>query len=146
MGSIDIPQTQTVALVRSLGGEVEFKTDYPVPTPGRNEVLAKVLYTGVCQSGKQRTCPYLTSVKMQALILTSTNHRPSHQGWHSSRSGRKPNYKNQAASRWWTRRDRADRRTGTGYRTHNRSQSRWTGWYPVLESDLSALRVLSCGC
>ncbi|KAJ5671718.1 Polyketide synthase enoylreductase [Penicillium longicatenatum] len=50
MGSIDIPQTQTVALVRSLGGEVEFKTDYPVPSPGRNEVLAKVLYTGVCQS------------------------------------------------------------------------------------------------
>jgi hypothetical protein len=51
MGSLDIPQTQTVALVRALGGEVEFKTDYPVPIPGRNEVLAKVLYTGVCQSG-----------------------------------------------------------------------------------------------
>jgi D-arabinose 1-dehydrogenase-like Zn-dependent alcohol dehydrogenase len=51
MGSLNIPQTQTVALVRSLGGEVEFKTDYPVPTPGRNEVLAQVLYTGVCQSG-----------------------------------------------------------------------------------------------
>jgi D-arabinose 1-dehydrogenase-like Zn-dependent alcohol dehydrogenase len=52
MDSLDIPQTQTVALVRDLGGTVEFKTDYPVPTPGRNEVLAKVLYTGVCQSGK----------------------------------------------------------------------------------------------
>lgn len=52
MGSIDIPQTQTVALVRNLGGTVEFKTDYPVPTPGRDEVLAKVLYTGVCQSGQ----------------------------------------------------------------------------------------------
>lgn len=51
MGSIYIPTTQTVALVRDLGGEVEFKTDYPVPTPGRNEVLAQVLYTGVCQSG-----------------------------------------------------------------------------------------------
>ncbi|KAJ5452815.1 Polyketide synthase enoylreductase [Penicillium cf. griseofulvum] len=50
MESVNIPQTQTVALVRSLGGEVEFKTDYPVPTPGRNEVLAQVLYTGVCQS------------------------------------------------------------------------------------------------
>jgi D-arabinose 1-dehydrogenase-like Zn-dependent alcohol dehydrogenase len=50
MGSV-IPQTQTVALVSSLGGTVEFKDDYPVPTPGRNEVLAKVLYTGVCQSG-----------------------------------------------------------------------------------------------
>lgn len=52
MGSTGIPKTQTVALVRSLGGEVEFKEDYPVPTPGSNEVLAKVLYTGVCQSGK----------------------------------------------------------------------------------------------
>ena len=51
MDSLNIPQTQTVALVRSLGGQVEFRTDYPVPTPGRNEVLAKVLYTGVCQSG-----------------------------------------------------------------------------------------------
>lgn len=51
MDSLNIPQTQTVALVRSLGGQVEFKTDYPVPIPGRNEVLAKVLYTGVCQSG-----------------------------------------------------------------------------------------------
>ncbi|CAG7957165.1 unnamed protein product, partial [Penicillium nalgiovense] len=37
-------------LVHSLGSQVEFKTDYPVPIPGRNEVLAKVLYTGVCQS------------------------------------------------------------------------------------------------
>ncbi|KAJ9293324.1 hypothetical protein DTO271G3_7820 [Paecilomyces variotii] len=45
-----IPKTQTVALVRELGGPVEFKTDYPVPVPGPNEVLAKVLYTGVCQS------------------------------------------------------------------------------------------------
>lgn len=52
MGPIEIPKTQTVALVRNLGGTVEFKTDYPVPVPGRNEVLAKVLYTGVCQSGK----------------------------------------------------------------------------------------------
>lgn len=52
MGSLDVPQTQTVALVRDLSGSVEFKTDYPVPIPGKNEVLAKVLYTGVCQSGK----------------------------------------------------------------------------------------------
>jgi alcohol dehydrogenase, propanol-preferring len=46
-----IPTIQTVALVRELGGPVEFVSDYPVPTPGTNEVLAKVLYTGVCQSG-----------------------------------------------------------------------------------------------
>ncbi|PYH45017.1 zinc-dependent alcohol dehydrogenase [Aspergillus saccharolyticus JOP 1030-1] len=48
--TLDIPQTQTVALVNELGGRVEFREDYPVPTPGHNEVLAKVLYTGVCQS------------------------------------------------------------------------------------------------
>ncbi|KAJ9273350.1 hypothetical protein DTO271D3_2412 [Paecilomyces variotii] len=45
-----IPKAQTVALVREIGGPVEFKDDYPVPVPGPNEVLAKVLYTGVCQS------------------------------------------------------------------------------------------------
>jgi propanol-preferring alcohol dehydrogenase len=45
-----IPQTQTAALVRELGGKIEFRTDYPVPKPGVNEVLVKVLYTGVCQS------------------------------------------------------------------------------------------------
>lgn len=47
-----IPLTQTVALVSELGGNVEFRAGYPVPTPGENEVLAKVLYTGVCQSGE----------------------------------------------------------------------------------------------
>jgi len=46
-----IPETQTVALVRKIGGEVEFRDDYPVPAPKKNEVLAKILYTGVCQSG-----------------------------------------------------------------------------------------------
>jgi len=30
---------------------MEFVHDYPVRMPGRDEVLAKVLYTGVCQSG-----------------------------------------------------------------------------------------------
>jgi D-arabinose 1-dehydrogenase-like Zn-dependent alcohol dehydrogenase len=55
MATEPIPKTQTVAIVRSLGGPVEFQDDYPVPTPGHNEVLAKVLYTGVCQSGEY-TC------------------------------------------------------------------------------------------
>ena len=51
MSSITIPEKQTVALVRELGGPVEFVDDYPVQKPGLDEVLAKVLYTGVCQSG-----------------------------------------------------------------------------------------------
>ncbi|KAL4788315.1 hypothetical protein BJX76DRAFT_353344 [Aspergillus varians] len=45
----EIPKVQTVALVCEVGGPVEFPEDYPVPTPGTNEVLAKILYTGVCQ-------------------------------------------------------------------------------------------------
>ncbi|GME66158.1 alcohol dehydrogenase [Neofusicoccum parvum] len=46
----NIPETQTAATVPKLGGGVKFVHDYPVPKPGHNEVLAKVLYTGVCQS------------------------------------------------------------------------------------------------
>lgn len=48
-----IPATQTAATVPSLGGGVVFDKSYPVPTPKNNEVLAKILYSGVCQSGKQ---------------------------------------------------------------------------------------------
>lgn len=51
MSSFTIPLRQTVALVRELGGPVEFVDDYPIQKPGLDEVLAKVLYTGVCQSG-----------------------------------------------------------------------------------------------
>lgn len=51
MSKHKIPKTQSVALVRRLGGPVEFVHDYPVKMPGRDEVLAKVTYTGVCQSG-----------------------------------------------------------------------------------------------
>lgn len=46
-----IPKTQTATVVRSLGGPVEFVEDYPVPILNQNEVLCKVLYSGVCQSG-----------------------------------------------------------------------------------------------
>jgi hypothetical protein len=72
MDSLDIPQTQTVALVRDLGGTVEFKTDYLVPTPGRNEVLAKVLYTGVCQSGKY-LLPFITRTKLTKIQTCTQN-------------------------------------------------------------------------
>jgi alcohol dehydrogenase, propanol-preferring len=48
-----IPKTQLAATVPKQGGPVVFVEDYPVPEPGENEVLVKVLYTGVCQSGKQ---------------------------------------------------------------------------------------------
>ncbi|CAM1503143.1 Fc.00g079190.m01.CDS01 [Cosmosporella sp. VM-42] len=47
---ISIPDTQTAATVPKLGDGMKFVHDYPVPKPKYNEVLAKVLYTGVCQS------------------------------------------------------------------------------------------------
>lgn len=52
MRPVSIPGTQTAALIRQLGGPVEIVHDYPVRKPGRDEILAKVLYTGVCQSGQ----------------------------------------------------------------------------------------------
>ncbi|KAI7376642.1 hypothetical protein KC336_g19733, partial [Hortaea werneckii] len=50
MSSLQIPSKQTAALVRHLGGPLEFVHDWPVLQPGPDEILAKVLYTGVCQS------------------------------------------------------------------------------------------------
>lgn len=47
-----LPPTQKASIIRSQSGPVEFLNDYPVPKLGYNEVLAKILYTGVCQSGK----------------------------------------------------------------------------------------------
>lgn len=49
---VAIPKTQLVALAHQQPGPVEFVEDYPVPQLKRGEVLAKVLYTGVCQSGE----------------------------------------------------------------------------------------------
>lgn len=52
MSEQEIPKTQTAAIVRKQGGEVEFDDNYPVTLPGNDEILVKVLYTGVCQSGQ----------------------------------------------------------------------------------------------
>jgi len=50
MPDISIPKTQTAAIVKKQGGPVEFDDHYPVTQPGDDEILVKVLYTGVCQS------------------------------------------------------------------------------------------------
>ena len=55
----EVPKTQTAAIVRQQGGPVEFDDKYPVPQPGKDEVLVKILYTGVCQSGQCNDDPYL---------------------------------------------------------------------------------------
>jgi alcohol dehydrogenase, propanol-preferring len=51
MDEQDIPKTQTAAVVRKQGGPVEFDDEFPVTLPKEDEILVKVLYTGVCQSG-----------------------------------------------------------------------------------------------
>lgn len=47
-----IPKTQRVWKVPQQGGDVVLDENYPVPQPGAGQVLVKVLYTGVCQSGE----------------------------------------------------------------------------------------------
>ena len=51
-----IPKTQLAALVWKQGDAVVWDEAYPVPEPKQNEVLVKVLYTGVCQSGGFSYC------------------------------------------------------------------------------------------
>lgn len=69
MGSEPLPKTQTAALVRELGGIVEFHDDYPVPVPGHNEVLAKVLYSGVCLSGEYYIEAGMNATSFGVLLL-----------------------------------------------------------------------------
>lgn len=49
MTSDGILRTQTAALVHKLGGDVDFKTDYPVPKPGPSKSSSK-FSIGVRQS------------------------------------------------------------------------------------------------
>jgi len=82
-----IPTTQTVARVYELGGGVQFEDDYPVPTPANNEVLAKVLYTGVCQSGEFEPLG-LPTVPPSLLTSPLPLDRSAHQGRNRSRRRR----------------------------------------------------------
>ena len=49
-----VPETQLAATVPKQGTPIKvvFEDAYPVPKPKKDEVLVKVLYTGVCQSGE----------------------------------------------------------------------------------------------
>ncbi|OKL56195.1 hypothetical protein UA08_08400 [Talaromyces atroroseus] len=75
-----IPATQTVALVRELGGPVEFVAGYPVPVPGNNEVLAKVLYTGVCQSDLHTKSGTAASAQGTPILNVKLPHVGGHEG------------------------------------------------------------------
>ena len=58
MPSNSTPETQLAATVPKQGGPIKIKWEeqYPVPKPAKDEVLVKVLYTGVCQSGRPTSC------------------------------------------------------------------------------------------
>lgn len=51
-GQLPERRTQTAALVNAQGDPVTFVDDHPIPTLGESQILAKILYTGVCQSGQ----------------------------------------------------------------------------------------------
>ncbi|KAF7195556.1 Alcohol dehydrogenase 2 [Pseudocercospora fuligena] len=78
--TLAIPSTQTVALVRQLGGAVEFVDDYPVPVPGQDEVLAKVLYTGVCQSDLHTRAGTAAGADGQPITAIKLPHIGGHEG------------------------------------------------------------------
>ncbi|KAI1435822.1 GroES-like protein [Xylaria sp. CBS 124048] len=75
-----IPTTQTAATVPRLGGGVKFVYDYPVPRAGRNEVLAKVLYTGVCQSDLHTQAGIASSPSGDPILNVKLPHVGGHEG------------------------------------------------------------------
>jgi hypothetical protein len=58
-----VPKFQTAAVVSKFGAKPDFRDDYPVPAPGDREVLAKVLYTGVCQSGTSHSLFFFSATQ-----------------------------------------------------------------------------------
>lgn len=80
MPLITIPEFQTVALVRKQGDPIEFVSDYPVPKPGRDEVLAKVLYTGVCQSDLHTARGTASGPDGQPITAIKLPHIGGHEG------------------------------------------------------------------
>ncbi|KAI9723536.1 MAG: hypothetical protein M1828_004132 [Chrysothrix sp. TS-e1954] len=74
------PAQQTAAVVPKLGGPVEIRTDYPTPSPGANEVLAKVLYTGVCQSDLHTKCGTAAGADGSPITKVKLPHVGGHEG------------------------------------------------------------------
>ncbi|KAI1826374.1 alcohol dehydrogenase [Xylaria intraflava] len=75
-----IPTTQTAATVPKLGGGVKFVHDYPVPQAGHNEVLAKVLYTGVCQSDLHTQAGIAAGPSGEPILKVKLPHVGGHEG------------------------------------------------------------------
>ncbi|KAI1331496.1 GroES-like protein [Xylariaceae sp. FL0255] len=75
-----LPATQTAATVPKLGGGVVFDHAYPVPKPGHNEVLAKVLYSGVCQSDLHTQAGTAASADGTPILNVKLPHVGGHEG------------------------------------------------------------------
>ena len=44
-----------LALVYQEGGDLSLQKDYPVPVPGKDEALIRILRAGICSTVRQRT-------------------------------------------------------------------------------------------
>ncbi|KIW40393.1 uncharacterized protein PV06_07596 [Exophiala oligosperma] len=80
MSQADIPTKQTAALVPKQGGPVVFDDDYPVPRPRIDEILVKVLYTGVCQSDLHTKAGTATGADGQPITNIKLPHVGGHEG------------------------------------------------------------------
>ncbi|KZF19496.1 alcohol dehydrogenase-like protein [Xylona heveae TC161] len=49
MAAIEVPKTQWAQVLEEVGGQLKYK-EIPVPTPGPDEVLINVKYSGVCHT------------------------------------------------------------------------------------------------
>lgn len=59
---------------------MEFVDDYPVPEPGQDEVLAKVLYSGVCQSDFHTRAGTATGADGKPITAIKLPHVGGHEG------------------------------------------------------------------
>lgn len=79
---VPIPKFQTVGLIQAQGIPInlEFDSSYPVPEPGPNEVLVKVLYTGVCQSDLHTAAGTATGADGKPITKIKFPHIGGHEG------------------------------------------------------------------
>ncbi|KAH8657827.1 chaperonin 10-like protein [Xylariales sp. PMI_506] len=80
VAAIEIPSTQTAAVVPKLGGGVQFDHAYPVPTLKHNEVMAKVLYSGVCQSDLHTQAGTAAGADGEPILNVKLPHVGGHEG------------------------------------------------------------------
>ncbi|ETI23972.1 hypothetical protein G647_05779 [Cladophialophora carrionii CBS 160.54] len=80
MSEVNIPTTQTAAIVQKQGGPVEFDDNYPVTLPGNEEILVKVLYTGVCQSDLHTKAGTATGADGKPITNIKLPHVGGHEG------------------------------------------------------------------